>query len=180
MKDTNNEKKVESIKNNQQVTQGYLLHAIYGMIKEIKAKNKVTISKRGLRSLFAFGIVVVSINAYALVTILSEKNCEHKDLVSKLAIAEHERDKALTSNTKKEAAMATMARKIRRLESDKFALVAVIKDEPKYLVNRNFQPHLVTFPVKKVIVDNLQNAPKMQFEFNEFLTAIKCTELDSE
>jgi hypothetical protein len=64
MNDQNNQKQIEEVKNEQQVTQGYLLHAIYAMVKELKQTNKITISKRGLRTLFAMGFLVVGLDIW--------------------------------------------------------------------------------------------------------------------
>lgn len=64
MNETKNEKQIEEARNEQQVTQGYLLHAIYAMVKELKQTNKITISKRGLRTLFAIGILIVGLDTW--------------------------------------------------------------------------------------------------------------------
>ena len=64
MNETKNEKQVEEVRNEQQVTQGYLLHAIYAMVKEFKQTNKITISKRGLRTLFVIGILIVGLDTW--------------------------------------------------------------------------------------------------------------------
>ena len=64
MNDAKNQKQVDEVRNEQQVTQGYLLHAIYAMVKEFKQTNKITISKRGIRTLFAMAILVVGLDIW--------------------------------------------------------------------------------------------------------------------
>tara|TARA_R100000152_G_C6775299_1_gene203624 strand:+ start:1358 stop:2056 length:699 start_codon:yes stop_codon:yes gene_type:complete len=64
MNETKNEKQVEEVRNEQQVTQGYLLHAIYAMVRELKQTNKITISKRGLRILFAMGFLIAGLDIW--------------------------------------------------------------------------------------------------------------------